>query len=333
MTEDTTSLSYWLNSRVFLCALWILFAIVSASVIIWKYEGSKKSKSDRRGNKEETVGSLYEDQAWNTCLTCIHPAWLLLYRVIAFTVLFALITANIVTAAGGVDIFFFYTQWTFALVTIYFGLGSSMSIYGLLCKSHSRVDDDGSYLPSIDAEQHHYIPPMLKETADVPNTSKGSNTLAEPCTRKTAGVWGYAFQIIFQMCAGAVILTDIVFWLVLYPFLLPTDIGLNLIVISMHSVNAVVLVGDVILNDLRFPLFRIAYYILWTCTFVIFQWIIHACSNLWWPYAFLDLSSPWAPVWYLGVGLLHVPCFGVFAALVRLKHFVLSKSFPDSYRC
>lgn len=110
MTDNTTSLSYWLNSRFFLCALWILFAIVAASIIIWKYEGSKKSKSDWRENKEETVGSLYEDEAWNTCLTCIHPAWLLLYRVTAFTVLFALIAANIVTAAGGVGVFYFYTQ-------------------------------------------------------------------------------------------------------------------------------------------------------------------------------------------------------------------------------
>ncbi|XP_044489950.1 uncharacterized protein LOC123214232 isoform X2 [Mangifera indica] len=300
MTDDTTSLSYWLNSRFFLCALWILFAIVAASIIIWKYEGSKKSKSDWRENKEETVGSLYEDEAWNTCLTCIHPAWLLLYRVTAFTVLFALIAANIVTAAGGVGVFYFYTQWTFALVTIYFGLGSSMSIYGLLCKSHGRDGDD---LPSSNVEKHHYIPPMVMETADVVNISKSPKTLAETCTRKSAGVWGYALQIIFQ------------------------------IVVSMHSLNAVLLMGDIILNDLRFPLFRIAYFFLWTATFVIFQWIIHACVNLWWPYAFLDLSSPWAPLWYLGAGLLHLPCFGIFAAMIKLKHFVLSKYFPDSYRC
>ena len=30
-----------------------------------------------------------------------------------------------------------------------------------------------------------------------------------------------------------------------------------------------------------FPLFRIAYFVLWTGTFVVFQWIIHACVNLW----------------------------------------------------
>lgn len=71
-----------------------------------------------------------------------------------------------------------------------------MSIYGLLCKSHGRDGDD---LPSSNVEKHHYIPPMVMETADVVNISKSPKTLAETCTRKSAGVWGYALQIIFQV--------------------------------------------------------------------------------------------------------------------------------------
>lgn len=33
---------------------------------------------------------------------------------------------------------------------------------------------------------------------------------------------------------------------------------------------------------------------------------------------------------YLAVGLLHIPCYGIFALLVRLKHLWLSRSFPGS---
>lgn len=80
--------------------------------------------------------------------------------------------------------------------------------------------------------------------------------------------------------------------------------------VSMHSINAVFLLGDVFLNGLvslytlfvrwffhllnvncdwwdlfvffqRFPFFRIAYFILLTGIFVIFQWIIHACVSMW----------------------------------------------------
>ncbi|WCJ43375.1 hypothetical protein M5689_024118 [Euphorbia peplus] len=56
------------------------------------------------------------------------------------------------------------------------------------------------------------------------------------------------------------------------------------------------------LNCLRFLVLRIAYFILWTSVFVIFQWIIHACISMWWPYPFLDLSFPCAPLWYMGLG-------------------------------
>ncbi|XP_076907993.1 uncharacterized protein LOC143564677 [Bidens hawaiensis] len=93
----------------------------------------------------------------------------------------------------------------------------------------------------------------------------------------------------------------------------------------MHSVNAVLLLVDIFLNRLRFPFYRLAYFGLWTCAFVIFQWIVHACVSFWWPYSFLDLSSPYAPIWYLGVGLIQLPAYGIFALIVWGKQRLLSK--------
>jgi hypothetical protein len=78
----------------------------------------------------------------------------------------------------------------------------------------------------------------------------------------------------------------------------------------MHSINAIFLIGDTALNSLvsscisfstsiivcvsensypsipfvffqPFPWFRMGYFCLWTVTYVIFQWIVHACINLW----------------------------------------------------
>ncbi|KAJ0895112.1 hypothetical protein HanPSC8_Chr09g0396711 [Helianthus annuus] len=322
MGPDTTTSSYWLNWRGLLCCVWILTAMGIASYLITKYEGASKQKSRKRENEDEVDdygGVLYDDEIWKPCLEGIHPAWLMSYRILAFIVLLILIILNAIVDGG--SIFYYYTQWTFTLVTIYFGIGSLLSMYGCY-QHHNKVGGDRS--ERLDEEQ--------AEITNLPNAAKFVGPDDHKHSRQVAGIWGYVFQIMFQTLAGAVVLTDCVFWLIMVPFLTIKDYNLNFLIINMHSINAVFLVGDTALNSLRFPWFRIAYFTLWTCIFVIFQWIVHACIALWWPYPFLDLSSPFSPIWYLLLALLHLPCYGVFALVIKLKHCLLSKWFPDSNR-
>ncbi|XP_024970977.1 uncharacterized protein LOC112509973 isoform X1 [Cynara cardunculus var. scolymus] len=323
MGPDTTTSSYWLNWRLFLCCVWILTSMAMASYLITKYEGPNNRKSRIREDDDEEEddygGVLYDDEVWKPCLKGIHPAWLMTYRIFAFFVLLILIILNAIVDGG--TIFYYYTQWTFTLITIYFGIGSLLSIYGCY-QYHNKVGGDRS--EEFDEEQ--------AAIANLPNAAKSIGRKDQNHPRQVAGLWGYAFQIIFQMQAGAVVLTDCVFWLIIVPFLAMKDYNLNFFIINMHSINAVLLLGDTALNSLRFPWFRIAYFILWTCVFVVFQWVVHACIALWWPYPFLDLSSSFSPIWYLSVALLHVPCYGIFVLVIKLKHFLLSKWFPDSNR-
>lgn len=107
MTADTNTLSYWLNWRFFLCAIWVFTSVVAATVIIWKYETFATSKPRRRRDGQETIGYLYRDEAWRTCSKAIHPVWLLAVRMIAFLVLLALLSFNIFIDGG--HIFFYYT--------------------------------------------------------------------------------------------------------------------------------------------------------------------------------------------------------------------------------
>ncbi|KAL0651184.1 hypothetical protein Bca4012_093875 [Brassica carinata] len=297
---DTTALSYWLNWRVFLCALIILAPLVLASILIRRYEGKRR--------EGVSPGTLFKHEAWSTCLKTVHPRWLLAFRVFSFVAMLSLLIANVVIHGGGV--FYFYTQWTFTLVTLYFGYGSLLSIYG--CCIYNK-EESCTYTSIGDAEEGTYRPPFILEEAA--NTSK-------PCGTP-AGFGVYIFQVLFQTCAGAVVLTDIVFWGLIYPF--TKGYRLSFLHVCMHSLNAVFLLGDTCLNSLRFPLFRISYFAFWSCIFVAYQWIIHAFKNLWWPYQFLDLSSPYAPLWYLGVALVHIPCFAVFALIVKMKNSLLER--------
>lgn len=329
MAADTTAPSYWLNWRFFLCALWVFATVVVSSFLIWKYEGFTfgKSRPKRREHQEvEPASSVYEDEAWKTCLKGIkHPAWLLAYRIVAFAVLFSVLVANAVVDGG--DIFFFYTQWTFALVTVYFVLGSLLSIYGVH-KYRRRFGGDAKI--RLDAEQGTCVAHILEENLETLNLPKDLNAEKEFHSQTTTGIWIKIFQIVFQVSAGAVVLTDCVFWFIIYPFLTPEDYRLDFLTVSMHSMNAFFLLGDTILNCLRFPLFRFAYFMLWTGLFVIFQWIIHACVSISWPYPFLDLSSSYAPLWYIGLAAIHIPCYAVFALIIRIKNILLSRSVQES---
>ena len=109
ITSDTTTQSYWLNWRVLVCVIWVLLSAIFSSLIILKYEVSRKATgNDDKEEKKETLSTLYEDEIWRPCLKGIHPVWLLGFRVFAFVVLLVLLILT-ATADGG-SIFYFYTQ-------------------------------------------------------------------------------------------------------------------------------------------------------------------------------------------------------------------------------
>ncbi|GMN45909.1 hypothetical protein TIFTF001_015099 [Ficus carica] len=336
MTGDTTASSYWLNWRVLLCGIWVLLSLTLAVLLILKFEGFRNSKRHGTNGREpeeeaSSPGVLYDDETWKPCLKNIHPAWLLAFRLVAFFVLLVLL---IITASvDGGAIFYYYTQWTFALVTIYFGLGTLLSIRGCY-RHHKKASGDKVDSVEVDSEQGtHMTPALVLSKSCTSNRDKNLGPNAGQNARQPAGLLSYLFQIIFQMNAGAVVLTDCVFWFIIVPFLTIKDYNLNFLIINMHTINAVFLLGETALNCLRFPWFRIGYFFLWTVFYVVFQWIVHASVKLWWPYPFLDLSSSYAPLWYFSVGLMHIPCYGIFALIIKLKHHIYSTKYPDSYRC
>lgn len=83
--------------------------MILAFFLIFKYEGFNKPRPSEGGeDQQEAAGIVYEDELWNTCVEGIDPSWLLIYRIISFIVLLALVIA--IVASDGAGIFYFYTQ-------------------------------------------------------------------------------------------------------------------------------------------------------------------------------------------------------------------------------
>ncbi|KAF3965055.1 hypothetical protein CMV_010715, partial [Castanea mollissima] len=75
-----------------------------------------------------------------------------------------------------------------------------------------------------------------------------------------------------------------------------------------------------------------AYFVLWSCLYVTFQWVIHACGfHTQWPYPFLELNTPWAPIWYFSLALVHVLCYWIYVQIEKMKISVLPGLFPQAF--
>jgi len=230
MAVDTTQPEYWLNWRFLLCALWVYSCMALAFFLIWKYEGARSldSSGDNGEDREEALpqvgpGVVYLEDCWKTCIEGIHPGWLLAFRLVAFFVLASLLVVDIVT--DGWSIFLYYTQWTFLLVTLYFGLGSLLSIYGCYQYVYSTGGDTYDLVRS-GADHGTYMTAPTAESAYDPTIKISYYTKAN---NGRAGFWGYMFQILFQTNAGAVMITDLVFWFILYPFLAHNQYEMNFV--------------------------------------------------------------------------------------------------------
>ncbi|XP_074347884.1 uncharacterized protein LOC141686732 isoform X2 [Apium graveolens] len=300
-------LDYWLQWQVFVCALIIIIPLsISLRITI------------KRGLKGDQ--QLRSCDLWLPCWKNLHPKWLLLYRVIAFCSMAFLLYQTVVSF--GLFVFYFYTQWTFTLVLFYFAIGTIVSARG--CWIYSKKP----FAQDADRETL-----LKKDRSDKPNDPTANREAVETGSSigQEAGTLEILLHSIYHACAGAVMLTDLVFWFILVPLMVGKDFELTMLIGLMHSVNVVFLFLDSAFNSHPFPWSRFTYFVLWTGAYIIFQWTIHACGVTWWPYPFLELNTPWAPAWYFGMALFHVPCYGLYALLIKAKEFVFSRMFPRSY--
>ncbi|KVI06351.1 hypothetical protein Ccrd_015303 [Cynara cardunculus var. scolymus] len=79
---DTTTSSYWLNWRYFLCCLWILISVVMAFYLIMKYErpNNRRTRNGEGGDDDDYGVVVCFEDVWKPCVKAIHPIWLMVFR-------------------------------------------------------------------------------------------------------------------------------------------------------------------------------------------------------------------------------------------------------------
>ncbi|KAJ4809057.1 transmembrane protein [Rhynchospora pubera] len=196
---------------------------------------------------------------WAPCFRGVPPVVLPVYRGLV-AVLMSCVLYGMLVHRGLLE-FYFYTQWTFLLVILYFLIGAIISAHGCWVYSRQTTDQDveqGNGFLTI------YTDDNLDNQTPLLTLATNSGGKLED---QTAGTWGYCMQIIYQTCGGAVMLTDVTFWCLLVPFMSSAHFSVNLIMGCMHSLNLLFLLVDTFLNNMPFPWFGMTYFILWSCTY------------------------------------------------------------------
>ncbi|XP_058077305.1 uncharacterized protein LOC131225733 isoform X3 [Magnolia sinica] len=201
-----------------------------------RYESLLFDRSDRDGFVGQMRnGHVGSTQLWMSCWREVHPGWLLATRAVSAFVLAGFLAWDI--RCYDSTIFVYYTEWTVALVIIYFALGTVISAHGCWMYSKHRLENEerGGRSRKADLEESKSTVTTYK-TAKISGAIEGEGHHEQEIIKQRAGFWGYLMQTVYQACAGAVMLTDIVFWCLIVPFLSIQHFSLNMVsLLGSHS--------------------------------------------------------------------------------------------------
>mmetsp|Transcript_44730 Transcript_44730/g.97385 ORF Transcript_44730/g.97385 Transcript_44730/m.97385 type:complete len:312 (+) Transcript_44730:111-1046(+) len=127
--------------------------------------------------------------------------------------------------------------------------------------------------------------------------------------------------VLFEVCFPSALLVSLILWGILTPH----DVtkgwqkeDFNFYSYDMHAVNTACLAIEMLLSRLLVRADHFFCMLLWAFVFCAFAWLQHIWTNFW-PYFFLDVSTPRALLWYAAVVVIHIFIYTVVVALSHLK--------------
>nr|CAB3455198.1 unnamed protein product [Digitaria exilis] len=304
--------AYWLRWQVLVCGALIALPAAAAAALLPRLR--------------RNAAPLRATDLWVPCWVRLHPGWLLAYRAFALAAAVALLARLLL--GHGISVFYFYTQYgsfpSSSSSPSQFATAISAHGCWVYSKKSSRKAAESHGFLNDDIENHALSTTVSGETKK-DETTKSSSYYEQIVNEKRAGFWGRCMQIIYQTSAGATMLTDVTFWGLLVPFFYRDKFGLALVTDGMHSLNAVFLLIDTVLNNMvALPVS--GPFIIWGSSMV----LAHLTSPLttYHP-GILTAILIWCR--YLGMAIAHVPCFSLYWLIVKAKHTYFPRMFPHAY--
>ncbi|KAJ8446452.1 hypothetical protein Cgig2_019345 [Carnegiea gigantea] len=113
-------------------------------------------------------------------------------------------------------------------------------------KSHTETEEDTFLKDGLENRKSA----ATSRTTERSGTNLHNKHSSGDESSQKAGFLGHLMHIVYQTSAGASLLTDLVFWTILVPMMAGKQFQLTLVIGSIHSVNAIFLAIDSLLNAL-----------------------------------------------------------------------------------
>ncbi|KAL6074653.1 hypothetical protein QOT17_004048 [Balamuthia mandrillaris] len=234
------------------------------------------------------------------------PAWVLfLYRLVAFAYILTITVLKIVFDHRHGKMFIYFTNLNYILLPGYFAVGVTLGVIYL---------------------GHKWGLPLLDEFGDW-YYRRGRK--ADKQERTHLNIVEFIYWIGFPLAVTNALFLDIVYWAAIFGVEEEEDESrregfLLFLTINVHAINALWLLGELILTRMDVFFLYIICPIAYGMTYLIFAWIRYAIAENW-VYDILDWDDPVNAVYYVIIWPIGMACFLVVMAATWFRNWVAFK--------
>ncbi|RQM14156.1 hypothetical protein KXD40_003169 [Peronospora effusa] len=140
---------------------------------------------------------------------------------------------------------------------------------------------------------------------------------------RDSGLHWIDLELLLDVCLAASLLICVVVWTILYPYAVKTghpEKILNGVSYCQHGANVLLLQLDFLATRHLVSKDALPLIMGWPSVYAVFAWIVHGTvAKGFWPYPFLELNTPWAPLWYGGLLAAHIMALILVMLLSKVK--------------